>query len=173
MSDAIKPVFNGRIVQLTLDQVTLPNGHVTELEVIHHPGGAAVVALDDRQQVCLLRQYRHVTGGWLWELPAGKLDNQEPPLQAAHRELREEAGIDAGDWLSLSTMHSSPGVFTEVVHLFLARNLTQVGHQQQPSEVIEIHWLPFQQAIAMALQGDISDAKTVIGLLRAQAILSD
>src|SRR5215470_19850398 len=95
--------FAGRVVRVTTDEVVLPNGHRTVLEVVHHPGGAAAVALDAQQQVCLLRQYRYVAGGWLWELPAGKLESGEPPLTTAQRELIEEAGVSAQHWQSLGT----------------------------------------------------------------------
>ena len=84
--------FTGRVIRVTTDEVVLPNGHRALLEVVHHPGGAATVALDDAQRVCLLRQYRYVADGWLWELPAGKLEPAEPPLATAQRELAEEAG---------------------------------------------------------------------------------
>src|SRR5580700_4460862 len=93
------------------------------LEVVHHPGGAATVALDGEERICLLRQYRYVAGGWLWELPAGKLEPDEPPLATAQRELAEEAGVRARHWRSLGTVLSSPGVFTERLHLFLARGI--------------------------------------------------
>jgi 8-oxo-dGTP pyrophosphatase MutT (NUDIX family)/glyoxylase-like metal-dependent hydrolase (beta-lactamase superfamily II) len=165
-------LFRGRIISLTQEWVRLPNGHETELEIIHHPGGAAVVALDQANQVCLLRQYRYATGGWLWELPAGKIDDGEPPAQTARRELEEEAGREAADWRELGFMHSSPGIFTEVVYLYLARHLTPValGHEQE--EVIEVHWLPLNQALEWCRDGTISDAKTLIGLFRAQALLA-
>ena len=87
--------FTGRIISVTTDEVLLPNGHRALLEVVHHPGGAAVAALDDSQRICLLRQYRYVADGWLWELPAGKLEPDEPPLATAQRELTEEAGVAA------------------------------------------------------------------------------
>src|SRR3989304_680585 len=91
-------IFKGRIIRLTLDTVQLPNGATAGLEIVHHPGGAAVVALDAAGRVCLLRQYRHAAGGWMWELPAGKLDGGEPPLTTAQRELQEEAGLHAAHW---------------------------------------------------------------------------
>src|SRR5215469_12173362 len=129
--------FRGRVIQVTTDQVELPNGHRALLEVVHHPGGAAVVALDAARRVCLLRQYRYVADGWLWELPAGKLEPNEPPLATAQRELAEEAGVSAHHWQSLGMCLSSPGIFTEVLHLFLATDVqpAQVAHEQ--AEVIE------------------------------------
>ena len=116
--------YSGRVIRLTTDEVTLPNGHRALLEVVHHPGGAAVAAVDDERRVCLLRQYRYVADGWIWELPAGKLEPHEPPLMTAQRELIEEAGVSAREWLDLGTCLSSPGVFTERLHLYMARGLT-------------------------------------------------
>ena len=163
--------YQGRVIRVTTDEVVLPNGHRALLEVVHHPGGAAVVALDERQQVCLLRQYRYVAGGWLWELPAGKLEPGEPPLDTARRELTEEAGVSASHWHSLGSCLSSPGVFTERLHLFLATGLTPAQLAQERAEVIEIHWLPFAQACAWAIDGTIADCKTALGLLRARETL--
>jgi ADP-ribose pyrophosphatase len=161
--------FSGRVIRVTTDEVVLPNGHRSLLEVVHHPGGAAVVALAEGQRVCLLRQYRYVAGGWLWELPAGKLEPGEPPLATAQRELAEEAGVSAQDWRSLGVCLSSPGVFTERLHLFLATGLTPAATAHERAEVIEIHWLPFAQACRWAVDGTIEDAKSALGLLRAAA----
>src|SRR5262245_22172601 len=120
----IKSIFKGRVIAVNVERVRLPNGSVAELEIIRHPGGAAIVAVDTEERICLLRQFRHAADGWLWELPAGKIDHREPPLHTATRELEEEAGVTASRWESLGDYVSSPGVFTEVVHLFLARDLT-------------------------------------------------
>jgi ADP-ribose pyrophosphatase len=163
--------FAGRVVQVTTDEVVLPNGHRALLEVVHHPGGAAAVALDGSSRVCLLRQYRYVAGGWLWELPAGKLEPGEPPLATAQRELTEEAGVTASHWESLGTCLSSPGVFTERLHLYLASGIKAARPSQEQAEVIEIHWLPFTQACRWAIDGTIADCKTALGLLRARETL--
>jgi len=172
MTGTKRVVFEGRVVRLALETVTLPNGEVAELEIIHHPGGAAVVALDAERRVCLLRQFRHAAGGWLWELPAGKLDGGEAPLACAQRELQEEAGCQARDWRSLGRIVSSPGVFTEVIHLFLARGLAAVPAAAGAHEVFEVHWIDWREARRMAQDGEIEDAKTLAGLLRAQPVVA-
>lgn len=172
MADQRTTIYQGRIIRLDVESVTLPNGAVAELEIVHHPGGAAAVALDENGNVCLLRQYRHAAAGWLWELPAGKLDAGEAPLTAAQRELEEEAGVRATHWAPLGKYLSSPGVFTETLHLFLAQGLVPTTSQHEAHELIEVHWLPFDKAVAMAHAGEILDGKTVIGLLRAQHQLS-
>jgi ADP-ribose pyrophosphatase len=164
--------FTGRVIRVTTDEVVLPNGHRAELEVIHHPGGAAAVAIDAGRRVCLLRQYRYVAGDWLWELPAGKLEPREPPLATAQRELAEEAGVSARHWRSLGTSLSSPGVFAEVIHLFLATGVAPAATAHEHAEVIEIHWLSFDTACEWALSGTITDGKTVIGLLRARLAIT-
>jgi 8-oxo-dGTP pyrophosphatase MutT (NUDIX family) len=161
------PHYQGRVIRVTVDEVVLPNGRHTALEVVHHPGGAAIVALNDLKQVCLLRQYRYVGGGWIWELPAGKLEPAEAPEVTARRELTEEAGVLATDWVSLGSVLSSPGVFSEIIHLYLAQGLSAARSQLEDSEVLEVHWVSFRQACDMALSGEIRDAKTIIGVLRA------
>jgi len=165
--------FTGRVIRVTTDEVLLPNGHRAALEVVHHPGGAVAVAVDGQHRVCLLRQYRYVADGWLWELPAGKLEPRELPLATAQRELAEEAGVSARDWRALGTALSSPGVFTEVLHLFLATGIAPAAAAHERAEVIEIHWLPFETACEWALDGTITDSKTVIGLLRARFAISN
>ncbi len=164
-------IHTGRVVSLDLEQVVLPNGEAVELEIVRHPGGAAIVALDAEDRVCLLRQYRHAAGGWICELPAGKLEPGDRPLETARRELAEEAGVAAAAWEPLGDMISSPGVFTEVVHLFLARELCAAPAAREHGELFEVSWVPLREAVRLALGGEISDAKTALGLLRAEAVL--
>src|SRR2546429_6448807 len=111
--------FAGRVISVTTDEVLLPNGHRAVLEVVHHPGGAAAVALDESGRVCLLRQYRYVAGGWLWELPAGKLEPGEPALLTAQRELSEEARGSAREGLGLGDPPCYPRAVYAAPHLFL------------------------------------------------------
>jgi ADP-ribose pyrophosphatase len=164
--------FRGRVIAVDLERVELPNGSIAQLEIVRHPGGAAAVALNSRGEVCLLRQYGHALAAWLWELPAGKLDGAERPLRAAQRELAEEAGVTAAHWQQLGQFVSSPGVFTEVVHLFLATDLAPTPARPEAGEVFEIRWIAFDRALALALNGRIRDGKTAVGLTRAAARLN-
>jgi ADP-ribose pyrophosphatase len=171
MPDEVQEIFQGRVIRLTVEQVRLPNGAVAALEIAHHPGGAAVVAIDDREQVCLLRQYRHAAGGWVDELPAGKLDGGEPPLECARRELAEEAGMEASEWTSLGSFLTSPGVLTEVIHLYLARGLKPVATRPEIHEVLEPRWLPLDAAVEMARTGRLADGKSIVGLVWVEEAL--
>jgi 8-oxo-dGTP pyrophosphatase MutT (NUDIX family) len=161
--------FKGRVIEVNVERVQLPNGSVADLEIIHHPGGAAVAAINDRHEICLLRQFRHAAAGWVWELPAGKIDNREPPFQTAQRELEEEAGVIAEHWEELGDVLSSPGVFTEVVHLFLATGLRPSTANPEEHEVLEIHWKPLDEVLRMAQSGELRDGKSVVGVFRAAA----
>ncbi|MET0534814.1 MAG: NUDIX hydrolase [Steroidobacter sp.] len=166
--EKITEIFQGRVIRVAVEQVRLPNDHVATMEMVHHPGGAAVVALDDDNRICLVRQYRHAVADWIWEIPAGKIDNEDPPLQTAQRELEEEAGRRAEHWRSLGEYLSSPGFLTEVVHLFLATGLKSVPNNLEAGEVLEAHWLPFEQALQMAYSGELRDGKSLAALLRAR-----
>jgi 8-oxo-dGTP pyrophosphatase MutT (NUDIX family) len=172
MTESHKKLYHGKIISLDIEQVELPNGVQIEMEIVRHPGGAAVVAIDDEQRTCLLKQYRYACDGWIWELPAGKIEHNEEPLLTAQRELQEEAGRRATRWQSLGHMISSPGVFTEIVHCYLATELSVCDTEHEAEELIEIHWVPFEEAFQWAIDNRINDAKSVIGLLRARAFLS-
>ena len=164
MTEKIHPLYRGRIVQFNLENVQLPNGKHAELEIVHHPGGVAVVAEDDNGRLCLIRQYRHAVGGWIWEFPAGKREPNEAPERTAQRELLEEVGVEARDWHKLGEMVPSPGILTEVVHLYYARELSHSSHAHEDEEVIEIHWFAMEAIEDMVKQGLITDAKTLVAL---------
>jgi len=169
-----RQIYSGRIVDLRVERVTLPNGTAVELELIHHAGASAVVAVDDAGGVVLIRQYRHAAGGYIWELPAGVLDSpSEPPEQCARRELREETGLEARDVVHLGTIFTTPGFCDERIHLFLARGLVAGGHAHEHDEVIaEIAHRPLAEALDMIRRGDIVDGKTIAGLHLAAAALA-
>jgi 8-oxo-dGTP pyrophosphatase MutT (NUDIX family) len=164
-----KKIYDGRVIQVSLDTVDLPNGARIPLEIVRHPGGAVAVAIDGDNRVCLLRQFRHAAGGYVHELPAGKLEANEPPEITVRRELAEEAAVSAGRWESLGACFSSPGVFTEVIHLYLATELVPATAAPETAEVFEVEWWPLEQAVEKALNGELNDGKTIIGILRAAA----
>jgi 8-oxo-dGTP pyrophosphatase MutT (NUDIX family) len=165
--------FRGKVISVSVEDVMLPNGEAMRLERIHHPGGAVVVALNEQNEICLLKQYRYIAGDWLWELPAGKIDDGEAPDVTAKRELREEAGVEAAKWTKLGYAYSSPGLFEEVLHFYFATELVQKTPQFDPHEIIEIHWLPLERAYEMLDRGDIIDGKSMIGLYRLRHMLNE
>lgn len=169
-----KNIYYGRLIHLNQETVSLPNGNEVMLDIVHHPGGAVVVALDENNNVCLLRQYRHAAGGTIWELPAGCIDQADPePLATAKRELQEEAGLVADDWRDLGSIFTTPGFCDEVLYLYLAQGLTETRTDHEDDELIEVHWKPFEEALAMVADNTIRDGKSVAGLLKARALLND
>lgn len=168
-----RSIFEGRVVHLGIESVQLPNGASIELEVIRHPGASAVVAVDDREQVVLIRQYRHAGGGYLWELPAGVLDApDEAPEACAARELQEETGLTAAEFTRLGSVLPTPGYSDERIHLFLARGLRDGDTNRGADEdIAETRRVPLREALEMVRRGDIVDGKTVAGLHLAAATL--
>ncbi|NKB76371.1 MAG: 2,3-bisphosphoglycerate-independent phosphoglycerate mutase [Gammaproteobacteria bacterium] len=160
-------IHQGSVVNLGLETVKAPNGEILALEIVRHPGGAVVVAMDDDSNVCLIKQFRHAANGWIWEFPAGLSENYEPIESVAKRELKEETGCRAEHWQPLGSMLSTPGFCTERLHMFLATGISKGKAKQEPYEFIEIHWLPLSQVIEMATNGEIDDAKTIVALFRA------
>jgi ADP-ribose pyrophosphatase len=158
-------IYEGRVVNLSVEEVTLPNGATTRLELMRHPGASAAVPLFEDGSICILRQYRHAVSGWIWEVPAGKLDRPgENPEECARRELAEEAGLSAGRWHKLGSIFTTPGFCDEIIHLYLARDLTDVPRQHEEDEVIEIHRMGLNDALARVPTEEIRDTKTVAAL---------
>jgi ADP-ribose pyrophosphatase len=164
-----QPVFKGRLLQLDIQDVALPDGSHFNFEVVTHPGGAGVVALDHDGNILLVRQFRAGVGGPLWELPAGLLDPGESPDVCAVRELQEETGYKPGRLEYLGGFFAAPGYCTEYLHLFVALDLVESRLPGDDDEVIEVGRIPFGEALAMIETGDIVEAKTIIGLLRVAA----
>jgi len=172
MSDPVvlssRSVHDGRIVKLSLEEVRLPNGNTITLEIIKHPGAAAVVPLDPEGNVILVRQYRHATASWLLEVPAGKLDHPgESPEECAFREVEEETGYRAGRLAPLGWIWTTPGFTDEKIWLYLASELTPTRASLQPDEVLTVEKLPLLEAVRRAASGEIVDGKSVCALLRA------
>lgn len=171
----MRQIYKGRIVDLRVEEVRLPNGTIVALELLRHPGASAVAAVDEAGRVVLIHQYRYAAGGYIWELPAGVLDSpDEVPIACAARELREEAGQVADTLTHLGTIFTTPGFTDERIHLFLARGLHEQGSAPEADEVIaEIRWIPMPEALAMIRRGEIVDGKTIAGLHLANAALSE
>lgn len=159
-----KNIYKGRIVNLNLETVTLPNGHTVDLEVIHHPGAAAVVPVKDDGTVVLIRQYRHAVGGYIYEIPAGKLHPGEDPLRCAQRELEEEIGYRAGAFELLASLLTTPGFTDEVIHIYKGTGLTPGKQDLGHDEVLEVLEVPLEQAVRMIREGAIRDGKSIVGL---------
>ncbi len=157
-------IYSGKVLKLNLDTVVLPNGRTTKLEILRHPGASAVVPLKDDGRVVLIRQLRHAVGGFIYEIPAGKLDPQEDPRDCAARELEEEIGYRAGSLELLTSIWTAPGFTDEVIHIFQGTNLQQGKQNLDQDEVLEIVEWSLDEAMAKIQDGTIRDAKTIIGL---------
>jgi ADP-ribose pyrophosphatase len=160
-------VYSGRVVTLSVDQVALPNGKRCELEMIRHPGAAAVVPVDTEGNAILVRQYRYATDGWLLEIPAGKLDPGEAPETCAIREVEEETGYRVGQLEPLGWIWTTPGFTDEKIWLFRGTSLVSGTQQLQGDELLEVVKLPLAEAVQAAADGRIQDGKSVCALLRA------
>ncbi len=167
MVDHTRRIFKGRVVTLDIDTVTLPNGATIELEMIHHPGAAAVVPMKEDGTVILIRQYRHAAGGYIYEIPAGKLHPGEDPKLCAARELQEEIGYRADSLVLLTSILTTPGFTDEVIHIYKGIGLTKGKQDLDHDEVIEIVELPLEKALAQIIDGTIRDGKTIVGLQTA------
>lgn len=163
----VTPIYKGRIVDVRLEQVALPNGRSLTLEVVRHPGAAAVVAVDADGSVALLRQFRHAAGGFIWEIPAGTLKPGEAPLACARRELEEETGLLADEWIALGSILTTPGFCDERIHLFLARRLRRAAQLLDHDEVLSVRCMPLALALQMIRDDELQDAKSIAGLHRA------
>jgi ADP-ribose diphosphatase len=157
-------IYKGKIVTLNVDTITLPNGVTVDLEVVRHPGASAVVPLKEDGTVVLIRQFRHAAGGFIYEIPAGKLSPGEEPLACAARELEEEIGYRAGSFNLLSSIFTAPGFTDEVIHIYKATGLTKGRQQLDRDEVLEVVEMSLHEAIEMIRTGAIHDAKTIVGL---------
>ena len=165
---ASHPIHQGRVIKVSSERLRYANGREFDIDFVKHPGAAAVVAVDDDQRVCVVRQYRHGVEDFLWEIPAGKLDAGEAPEICAVRELAEETGVRARQWTSLGLYIPAPGIFTEVIHLYLARDLEIGAAAPDADEELQLQWLPLADALQKLLQGEWNDGKTALALWRAQ-----
>jgi 8-oxo-dGTP pyrophosphatase MutT (NUDIX family) len=158
----------GRVIEVSTEVLRYANGREYDLDFVRHPGAAAVVAIDAAGRVCVVRQYRHGIADFMWEIPAGKLDRGEAPDVCAVRELAEETGVTARSWLAMGVYVPAPSIFTEIIHLYLARDLDIGVATPDVDEELELAWLPLEDAIGMVQRGKWNDGKTAMALLRAR-----
>ena len=165
-----REVFCGRIIRVRVDEVRLPNGKTAAREVIEHPGGVCILALDEQNRAAVVRQYRYAFGRVMTELPAGKLEPGEEPFATARRELAEEVGASAAEWTDLGALIPSPGCYAETLHMYLARGLTFRAPDPDEDEFLEAEFVPLTELAEQCLSGQIQDAKTVAAVLKARAL---
>lgn len=166
-----KTIFEGHIIKVTLDQAELPNGKLAAREVVEHPGGVAVLALEEDNTTYLVKQFRYPIQQLLLELPAGKLDGPEDHLLAAKRELSEETGLDAEEWTYMGSILASPGFCTERLHMYLARKLSHKKQHLDEDEFLNVVPIPFDALVRQVMDGSQDDAKTVAAVLKAKTLL--
>jgi ADP-ribose pyrophosphatase len=169
----IREIYRGRVVRLVAESLTLPNGKAVTLEMVRHPGAAAIVPVNDAREVLLIRQYRHAAGGFIYEVPAGTLQAGEAPEACAARELVEEAGVRAGRLEHLGSIFTTPGFTDEVIHLYLARDLAPASQALDADEVLTVETMPWERAIQMCVDGALRDAKSICALMLADRHLRE
>ncbi|MER2105739.1 MAG: NUDIX hydrolase [Solibacillus sp.] len=162
-----QPIFKGRVISLKVDEVTLPNGETAKREIINHPGAVAVIAITDDGKILLVEQYRKALERSIIEIPAGKLEPGEKPEVTARRELEEETGYACGELTYIQTFATSPGFADEVIHLYVARNLTLLEEAAalDEDEFVELMAVTVEEAEQMVADGRIYDAKTAFAVL--------
>ena len=165
-------VFAGRIITVRVDTVLMPDGREATREIVDHPGGVCVVAVTDDEKAVLVKQFRKPVERAIWEIPAGKLEHGEDPLECGIRELEEETGYRADEFISLGHMLPTPGFANETIYVYLARNLRKTSARLDPDEYLDVLEFPFNQVLDMIKNNEINDGKTVFGILKAKEILN-
>jgi len=165
-----RQLYQGKIISLNRDKVLFPDGSSSELDIARHPGASAIVPflsgpLGDEPQILMMRQFRYAAGGYLYEIPAGRLDGDETPVACAARELKEETGCTADHIEPLTTILTTPGFTDEVIHLFMATGLTHGEPNREADEFVELVIMRLSSALERISSGEITDAKTALALL--------
>jgi 8-oxo-dGTP pyrophosphatase MutT (NUDIX family) len=157
----------GRVFKIVTENVTLPGGVTADIDILQHPGAAAIVPFKNDHQVILIKQYRHALRDTIWEIPAGTIDGGESAIHCAKRELVEETGFSSDKWEDLGFITPVPGYSDERVHIFMASGLIPAPQNLDEDEILDVHPIDFREAIDMIHRGEIRDAKTISGLLLA------
>gem|GEM_PF-78997 len=166
-----KTIYKGRVFTLASDNITLPNGVTTGIDIIRHPGAAAMVPMLNKNTVLLIKQYRYAAGGFIWEIPAGTLNPGESPLECAKRELVEETGYSADKLEKLTEIVPVPGYSDERIHIYLATGLVKAVQKLDKDEILNVHEINMNDALKMIAKGEIIDSKTISGLYLASCFL--
>lgn len=161
MSKGNSVIHQGNLISLHHERVDFPDGGHTYFDIVKHPGGSVIAAINDKNEVCLLKQWRHALQQHIWELPAGCLEPNEPALETAKRELEEEAGVIANQWRSLGRITPSPGFSNEILYFFEARELSEGIVNLDDAEQLEAHWLSLDAIKEMVRSGELIDAKSL------------
>ena len=167
-----REIFNGRVIRVTVDKVQLEDGTTSTREIVHHHGGACILPVDADGSVTMVRQFRYAFGEEIWELPAGKLEADEDPFEAAKRELSEECGLSADNYIDLGVVYPTVGYDSEKIYLWAATGLHKGGQHLDAGEFLDVVRMPFEEALQKVLHGEIKDSKTQIGLMK-YALLRD
>ena len=169
---ATREIYNGRIVHLVEDTVILPDGRQAGRELVLHNGGVGVIAIDENKKVLMVSQYRKPYDEMVLEVPAGKLEKGEEPLETGKRELSEETGYKAEKFTYLGKYYPTPGYCSEIISLYLAEDLSFVGQNLDPGEFVQVEKIPLSELVEMVMNNEIPDAKTAIAILKADKIVN-
>ena len=166
-----KSVFDGRILHITLDEIELPNGKKSKREVVNHPGGVTVAALDEENRLIFVKQFRYPYKEVVLELPAGKLEKGSTPLENGKRELMEETGAEGYSYISLGQLYPSPGYTSEIIHLYACKVKSQGSSNPDDGEFLNVEKIPLDKAVEMVLNNQIPDAKTQVAVLKTAMLI--
>lgn len=166
-----KSVFDGRILHITLDEIELPNGKKSKREVVNHPGGVTVAALDEDNNLLFVRQFRYPYKEVVLELPAGKLEKGSTPLENGKRELMEETGAEGYSYISLGQLYPSPGYTSEIIHIYACKVKSQGSSNPDDGEFLNVEKIPLDKAVEMVLNNQIPDAKTQVAVLKTAMLI--
>ena len=168
-----KDIFKGRVIHVTLDEIELPNGHKSTREVVNHPGGVCIAALNEKNELYFVRQFRYPYHEVVLELPAGKLEKDSTPLENGIRELKEEVGATGKDYKFLGELYPTPGYCGEIIYMYLARGLSYGETDPDEDEFLNLKRIPLETAVEMIMSGEIKDAKTQAAILKTERLLKN
>ena len=168
-----REIFNGRVIRVTVDKVQLEDGTTSTREIVHHHGGACILPVDADGSVTMVRQFRYAFGEEIWELPAGKLEADEDPFEAAKRELSEECGLTADKYTFLGEFYPTVGYDTEIIYTWVATGLHETRMHLDADEFLTPDRVPLEKAYQMVMSGEIKDGKTIAGILKLKALLAE